>query len=497
MTTIEEIIENIYKYNYVYNESSDSVIITKNVEDCFRKYNIDITDPFELDLFLKELNEATNEVWVKPYVRRILYNTFDIEKPPYFYGHNTFILLNRREDLYKLYKDFKKGFVRYNVLIHHIEHTDALKEAFRLNNRVIRPKHLLYLLNLLYSDISKFEKNPIIRKYLHIIDPKIPYKLKYSKTNIYNRVLKDITKSYWFNESWVTFKNKKPQYEIKTSNKHIYLKVRNNPNSNYIENIGAIIKDSIKKSILLDNYKLVNNYNHDNTVQGFLLKPLNIKHKDRIRNDDDLDFYIVNNEPYYNSTHRNFNKDQKYIGLLKKIKIVPNFEPEKERHILYCMYGTESNILKIGRTMNAPRRFGLYEFPIHASDNHFMQNEQVLLVKYHYSHGFYKKMNNKQTGLSNGTAKFFAAEFILKKLMYYYCNYISNDIEQYHKGLEWFKLKEDITDETKGDIINTCDAMIQYANAITSKASNNHQTSKDVLREINYSEKIIQSFFIN
>lgn len=474
---LENVILDIYKgYNLNVISASD-INLTDHVIAVFNKYDIDITDDMVLDDILFNLKHYPTTIWMKPYIVRLCYDSLNLIR----FEQNKFLNTGRVVRLQDIYKDFKKGLYHYNILIHHIARSKELIDSFHLNNRKVTPKYLFKLLQLLYEDIDAFEENKVIQTYLK------------------NSLLNEKRNHIFSGRDELNINETKSKYHIKKtkqSTKFIHDMYQLTKKLKKKDKYNCIL-DGIKKKVWL--YQSLNVlYRRQKTYQlhrQFKLNHANIPNRDEIideikthiKNDT---FYFSDINPSYENTERQENIDRNYKELLYEIEVLPNLNPPRQTHMLYSMLGMNSDVLKIGRTMNSDLRLGLYSEPINKKDSYFENGEVVMMMDYVESYGKYKKNNNYKNGLTEGTAKFFAAEYIFKQLMYLYCNHYSNCLVKYKTGLEWFIFKTNTTNTEKGSTIHDVEKLMRKANNVVENASGNCKTANEVKKEINYNESV-------
>lgn len=507
--TFESIIKAIYDgYDILEIDSSD-VVLTKYIVHLFNEYHIDITRSDIKQSFLNRLKDSTHQIWVDLYVKRILCNVVNdyhlpgrhfIKHQHYFspdkslsefgpsdYKGNVFLLQD-------LYHDFKKGNYRYDFCVHDIICSKQLYNAFHMCQKYLTPQNLDYLINLMYRDIIAFENHDIIRIYLKNVAEQDEYyhDVLGSSNDTNNLHLYYYPGDPELEESIFDFdqikKASKQRYRLKTTCTNVMM----DEQDLMIQQMKHILMN-IKQYHWFNESFLVKQHRQSSLnvlLRQYKLNELNIPSKEDILNQSQPnEFYMSRGNTDYNcDTQRDYEKDQRAVSLLYAIQTVCNKDPEPYRHLLYLMYGSDSDIIKIGRTMNGSDRVGLYEAPINQNDSHFNNDEVVMLLGFDYSYGVYKPYNNYKNGLTLGTAKFFTAEYILKQLLYSYCER-SLYIEKFEKGKEWFRFKQNVSDINKAKVVRLIEKLIVKANKVVEAASDNCMSVTEVKKEIEYDEK--------
>lgn len=493
--TFESIIKDIYNGHDILEVNIDDVALTKYIIHLFDEYHIDISRPDIKQSFLARLKDSTNQFWVKPYIKIILSDVVEEYALPgiRFLPHSCYFNPDKYVSdivpsdyegdvflLQDLYHAFKSGQYRYDFCVHDIIRSEQLIKAFSFSEQTLLPIKLDQLIDLMYTDIVAFENNEIIRHYLKIISEEEEH---------YVNVSPGLNVNYL--DEFDFDKIKKPslhQRRFKLNYHHVIMN-KQDLNMQKAKEILINIKQRywFVESFLTKKYKqsklslLKNQY---------ILKDSNISLKQDIVNKQQIDkFYFSNKNPDYNcDTDRDYKKDQHAAPLLYEIQTIYNKDPEPYRHLLYFMYGSDSDIIKIGRTMNGTERIKLYQAPINQNDSHFNNDEVVMLLGFDYSYGDYKPYNNYKNGLSLGTAKFFTAEYILKQLLYSYCER-SSYIEKFEKGKEWFRFRQNVSDINKAKVVRLIEKLIVKANKVVEAASDDCISVTEVKKEIEYDEK--------
>lgn len=514
--TFESIIKAIYDGYDILEIDSNNVVLTKYIVRLFKKYHINITHADIKKSFLDRLQDSTHQFWVKPYMKELLSDiimNYDLpgtnfkEQSHYFspdkqlsdfgprdYKNNVFLLQN-------LYQDFKKGQYRYDFCVHDIIRSKQLYNAFHMYQEYLTPTRLDELIDLMYTDITSFENHRIIRLYLQLVSEQPEY---------YYNVLRGgfQTDTNYMDLFYFPGDPDKPddpfdglkkttivvekQFEIpEPVTKHCVANVIMIQQDLDIQQMNQILITIKQRRWLIETLltKQYRQFNINSLKTTYLLNQETVPSKVIIIENKSFDTFYMNGQEtnYDGDTQRDYEKDQRAASLLYEIQTVCNKDPEPYCHLLYLMYGSDSDIIKIGRTMNGSDRVGLYEAPINQNDSHFYNDEVVFLLGFDYSYGDYKPYNNYKNGLTPGTAKFFAAEYMLKQMLYLYCK-DSHYLEKFEKGKEWFQFKSDVSYQDKAMIVHLIRRLIHKANDVVEPASDDCMTVAEVKREIGYNE---------
>lgn len=451
MPTLEKIILDIYHNQPIQKYTVDDIGITEYMTSLLNKYDLNIYDQDVRESMLNQLKYHKLMIWTKPYIRRVIYDFVYQLKDTF---ENEFMATGEYISLRDLYFDFKNDKPRYDFIIDDICRSKYLVRAFHQNNYRLTPKHLKVLVDMLYTNIKGFEQNKVIQDYLLLTS-------MHKETKQHMIVKYDSNKKNMFYESNV--------YNVIMSKKDLQ-------KQNYEKQLNIV--KQIRLVYPMTNYQTEefnNTYVNDKQHQITDTNTVN-----------DGVFYFTELHPTYGSdTEREYQKDQRAAPLLYEIQTLCNKHPKPYRHILYLMYGSDSNIIKIGRTMNGTERVGLYQAPISQNDSYFYNDEIVMLLGFDYSYGTYKKYNNYKNGLTPGTAKFFAAEYMLKQMLYNYCE-MSPHLEKFEKGNEWFQFKVGVSNKDKAQIVHLIRQMIIKANDVVETALDDCENVAEVKKEIGY-----------